>query len=221
MFYRCHHLRCTYSSTPKKPASSTERPSSTSVKVQIEWPSNRVNRKVPEQLESLAKMLIRGTYKQIASATWRSPIFKERTSASCSKRHRSRMHCNVFQKGRWLCQDNNKLLKFSFDKFNEELSSKAPFLHAILLVGCVNGRRKNCAWKQALGMAAAICLRNRSHYMNGAQLLLSIFGYHSNWMVRNFLLKMWCCFLFCFCQYKVILTFEVFLVIYSLRGLLV
>ena len=54
-----------------------------------------MNRKVPEQLESLAKMLIRGTYKQIASATWRSPIFKERTSASCSKRHRSIVKCRM------------------------------------------------------------------------------------------------------------------------------
>ena len=42
----------------------------------------------------------------------------------------------------------------------------------------------NTAWKQAVGMAAAICLRSRSHYMNGVQLLISIFGYHSNWMVR-------------------------------------
>ena len=43
------------------------------------------------------------------------------------------------------------------------------------------------ALKQAVGLAASVCLRNRSQFMNGVQLLISIFGYHSNWMVRLFL----------------------------------
>lgn len=73
----------------------------------------------------------------------------------------------------------------TFDKFNDELASKAPFFHAILRVSCANSRRiENSVWKQAVGMAAAICLRNRSQFMNGVQQLISIFGYHSNWMVR-------------------------------------
>lgn len=163
-----------YSSTPKKRASSTKRPSSTSVKVQIEWPSNRMNRKVSEQLESLGKMLIRGTYKQIANAAWRSPILKKELqllvlkdidrecTAMCSKKDPSCVRS----------PDKNKLLKLQIQR-------------RIPPVSCVNGRRKDCVWRQAVGMAAAICLSNRSPYMNGVKLLLSIFGYHSNWMVRN------------------------------------
>ena len=32
---------------------------------------------MPKQLESLGKMLIRGTYKQIENAAWRSPFLKK------------------------------------------------------------------------------------------------------------------------------------------------
>lgn len=52
--------------------------------------------------------------------------------------------------------DKKKLLNFTFEKFNDELSSKAPFLHAVLRVSSVN-RRKDSVWQQSVGMAAAIC----------------------------------------------------------------
>lgn len=83
-----------------------------------------------------------------------------------------------------MCQlpDKKKLLNFTFEKFTDELASKAPFLHSVLQVCSVN-RHKQSVWQQSVGMAAAFCLRNPSQYMNGVQLLLSIFGYHSNWMV--------------------------------------
>ena len=151
---------------------------------------NRLDRKVPKQLESLGKMLVRGTYKQIANAAWRSPnlkkelqllvlkdIDKECTSM-CSKKEPSCVRS----------PDKKKLLNFTFEKFNDKLSSKAPFLHAVLWVSSVN-RRKDSVWQQSVGMAAAVLLRNRSQYMNGVQLLLSIFSYHSNWMVSSRLIR--------------------------------
>ena len=39
-----------------------------SVDVRVKWPSKDAERKLPEDLESLGKMLVRGTYKQIALA---------------------------------------------------------------------------------------------------------------------------------------------------------
>ena len=67
------------SSTPKKQVDfqAIEKPSSTSVHVWIEWPSNSMDRKVPQQLESLSKMLVRCTYKLIANAAWWSPNLKK------------------------------------------------------------------------------------------------------------------------------------------------
>ena len=44
----------------------------TNVFVRVNWPSKQVERKNPEDLESLGKMLVRGTYKQIAIAVWKN-----------------------------------------------------------------------------------------------------------------------------------------------------
>ena len=174
------------SSTPRKRGETTasNKPSSTSVNVRIEWPSNKMERKVPEQLESLGKMLVRGTYKQIANAAWRSPNLKKELQLIILKEidRECMAMCSKKQPSCVRSPDQKKLLNFSFEKFNDELSSRAPFFQAILQVSCVNCRRD--VWKQEVGMAAAICLRNRSQFMNGVQLLISIFGYHSNWMVR-------------------------------------
>lgn len=186
-----------YASTPvkarprmqTKPANDqpTTRPLTTEVKVRIDWPSNHLERKVPEQLQSLGKMLARGTYKQIASAVWRSPILRQEIQLLALKQIEKECTemCSKKEPSCVRSPDKSKMLNFSFDKFNTELSSRAPFLHAVLHVSSVRSKRmkSNVLWKQAVGMAAAICLRNRSPYMNGVQLLLSIFGYHSNWMV--------------------------------------
>ena len=40
------------------------------VSIKVTWPSKDAERKLPEDLESLGKMLARGTYKQIANAAW-------------------------------------------------------------------------------------------------------------------------------------------------------
>ncbi len=45
--------------------------------VKIKWPSKDRERKLPEDLESLGKMLARGTYKQIATAAWKNPSIKK------------------------------------------------------------------------------------------------------------------------------------------------
>ena len=47
-----------------------------SVEVIVNWPSKTKVNKLDESLESLGKMLCRRTYKQIASAVWKSPILK-------------------------------------------------------------------------------------------------------------------------------------------------
>ena len=82
--------------------------------------------------------------------------------------------------------DKKKLLSFTFDKFDAKLFLKAPFLRAILCVSYCN-RRNDSVFKQAVGMSAAICLRNHSKFRNGFHLLISIFGYHLNRMVSFYL----------------------------------
>ena len=47
------------------------------VTVKVEWPSKEMERKLSEDLESLGKMLVRGTYKQIANATWKHDSIRQ------------------------------------------------------------------------------------------------------------------------------------------------
>eukprot|EP00112_Aurelia_sp_Birch-Aquarium-sp1_P016977 Seg3896.1 transcript_id=Seg3896.1/GoldUCD/mRNA.D3Y31 product="hypothetical protein" protein_id=Seg3896.1/GoldUCD/D3Y31 len=44
-----------------------------SVTVSVDWPRQSFQRKLPEDLSSLGKMLLRGTYKQIIGAVWKHP----------------------------------------------------------------------------------------------------------------------------------------------------
>ena len=55
-------------STPVK----EPRPVKTYVNVKVAWPSKTVEKSLHPDLESLGKMLVRGTFKQIANAAWRS-----------------------------------------------------------------------------------------------------------------------------------------------------
>jgi len=144
-----------------------------------------MEQKVPAQLASLGKMLPRGMYKQIANTAQRSPNLKKELQLLVLKeidRECTAMCCKK-EPSCVTSHDKKKLLNFTFEKFNLELSSRAPFFQAILHVSCVNLRKDVC--QQAVGMAAAISLRNRSRFMNGVQLFISILGYHSNWMVRG------------------------------------
>ena len=60
---------------PRQPAA---QPSAVDVSVKVKWPSKPdKERKLPECLESLGKMLVRGTYKQIASAAWKNDAIRQ------------------------------------------------------------------------------------------------------------------------------------------------
>lgn len=52
------------------------------VTVKVEWPSKDREQKLPDDLEPLGKMLVRGTYKQIANAVWKKSLHSER--AKCA-----------------------------------------------------------------------------------------------------------------------------------------
>ncbi len=47
------------------------KPSKTKVSVEVAWPSQTRKRDLSPALQSLEKMLLRGTFKQIASAAWK------------------------------------------------------------------------------------------------------------------------------------------------------
>ncbi|KAJ7391509.1 hypothetical protein OS493_018560 [Desmophyllum pertusum] len=104
----------------------------TRVQVTVEWRSKTKHNNLHEGLESLGKMLCRGTYKQIAGAVWRNPILKKHVqqlflqevdrecTALCSLKNPSCLRS----------PKKEDLQSFSFKKFNSELESKAPLFSA-------------------------------------------------------------------------------------------
>lgn len=158
------------------------------VTIKVNWPSKEAERKLPDELESLGKMLLRGTYKQIASAAWKNSNLKselkelmlkeieKEATALCSKKTPS-----ILRK-----TDKHSMLSLSMQKVSNELRDRAPLFHSILATASINRRSKSTKEKPdfaPIAMAASICLKNRSQYMTAVQLLLTIFLYHSNWMV--------------------------------------
>ena len=166
---------------------------SAEVFIRVKWPSKDYTRKLPSELESLGKMLLRGTFKQIAAAAWKNHSLKrelqlqmmkdidKECSGLCSKKSPSILRSPT----------KEKLLKFSMEKLNKEIRNRAPLTFSMLAAASVNERSKAKVrkkteedfWSPALGVAAAVCLRNRSMYMNAVQLQISMFIYHSSWLV--------------------------------------
>ncbi|KAJ7389081.1 hypothetical protein OS493_033663 [Desmophyllum pertusum] len=161
----------------------------TNVSVRVEWPSKDSKRKLPEELESLGKMLVRGTYKQIARAAWKnSSIRKELTEVMARDVEKEASHLSSKKEPSCLRKtDKESMLSFSMEKLSDEIKDRAPLFYSLLSAACINSRsRANKSSGNtdfgAVAMAAAVCLRNRSRYMIAAQLLVTIFMYHSNWL---------------------------------------
>lgn len=160
----------------------------TRVLVTVEWPSRTKDNVLHEGLESLGKMLCRGTYKQIAGAVWRNPILKKHVqqlflqevdrecTALCSLKNPSCLRS----------PKKEDLQSFSFKKFTNELESKAPLFSAVLWTASVRkSKREDEFWVPAVCMSAAVLLKNRSPCMNAMQLLNTIILYHTGIIVST------------------------------------
>ena len=159
----------------------------TDVFVRAEWGSGPREKKLPECLSSLGKMLVRGTYKQIASAAWkcgevRTYLIKEvlksihtECANMCSRKDPSLLRKT----------SKSEILEFSFKSLGEELNRRAPLFYGILRTASLKNLSGDKSWLPPVGMAAAVCLKNRSAQMTTVQLLVSIILQHSGLTVSN------------------------------------
>ncbi len=157
------------------------------------WPSKSVEKKLPEDFESLAKMLVRGTYKQIATAAWKNEKLKNEFIKLMEKEINKECTQLCSKKNPRILRMTSKdsILTFTFEKLSDELTKRAPLFHSLLLAACINPRSKATKPKNvfaAVAMAGAVCFCNRSKFMIAAQLLITIFLYHANWLVSHVLL---------------------------------
>jgi hypothetical protein len=183
---------------PVQPHLQPQQPTNTSsssnyyvpISVKVQWASETRERTLSKDLESLEKMLVRGTYKQIARASWQNPKLRKELQVFALKDIDKECH-TLYSQRRPSClrsPSKEQLQSFSFEKLNKEMDSRAPFLKAILRTACVNNRNasKPNEWMPTIGMAAAVFLRNRSSRLNAVQLLLSILLCHSSWTVSEY-----------------------------------
>ena len=96
-------------------------------------------------------------------------------------------------------KDKEYMLDFSMEKLCSEVEDRAPMLHTVLSAAAINRRSRaetvtQAARFGAVGMAAAVCLRNQSRYMIAVQFLITNFLHHSNWLVgtKIFNFSMFC-----------------------------
>ena len=175
----------------------------TTVQVRVEWPSKHKVNNSPESLESLGKMLCRGTYKQIAGAVWKNPILKKHVqqlflkevdrecSAMCSVKHPSCLRS----------PSKKDLQSFSFKKLNAELETKAPLFSAVLWTASLRkSKRDDQFWQSSVCMSAAVLLKNRCPSMTAIQLLNTIILYHTGIIVSKKHFLLYIKYLSCFCQ---------------------
>jgi hypothetical protein len=161
----------------------------TSVNVKVSWPSKTLEKTLHPELESLGKMLVRGTFKQIANAAWNSKEIRKHLTVNVLKQIDKECSslCSRKDPSCLRSPSKHKMLDFSFEKENEELQERAPLFSSVLVASGCN-RTDKSSWILAVGMAASVLLRNRSPYMNAVQLMLGIFLYHSNWAVSTYIL---------------------------------
>ena len=166
-------------------------PSTVDVSVKVKRPSKPdKERKLPESLESLGKMLVRGTYKQIANAAWKNDAIRQELIELMAR--------DVYKECMQLCSkkdpsclnktDEESMLSFTMEKVYKELKVKVPLFHCFLAAASTKRRSQSKAPETEVlhagtTTAAAICLHNRSKFMSAVQLLITIFLYHSNWLV--------------------------------------
>ena len=99
----------------------------TSVNVKVSWPSKTLEKTLHPELESLGKMLVRGTFKQIANAAWNSKEIRKHLTVNVLKQIDKECSslCSRKDPSCLRSPSKHKMLDFSFDKENEELQERA------------------------------------------------------------------------------------------------
>ena len=109
--------------------------------VKVKWPSIDAERKLnTTDLESRGKMLVRGTYKQIANAAWKNPSIKSQLTDLMLKDigKEATQLCSKKNPSCLMSTDKQSMLSFSMEKVSDEIKERAPLLHSALSAASIN-----------------------------------------------------------------------------------
>ena len=160
----------------------------TIVSVTVQWRSRTSSRTLPHDLQSLGKMLCRGTYLQVARAAWRCAKVRERIILLFLKEINRECKAMCSRKSPSILPKTGKedIVNFLLTKLDNELRERTPLLRSVLMAASIRKssiERSNLYWMPAVCMASSICLKKRSPHMTVVQLLNTIFIQHSGLMV--------------------------------------
>ena len=160
----------------------------TIVSVTVQWRSRTSSRILPHDLQSLGKMLCRGTYLQVARAAWRCAKVREHIILLFLKEIYRECAAMCSRKSPSILRKTSKedIVNFSLTKLDNELRERTHLLRSVLMAASIRKsslERSNLYWMPAVCMASSICLKNRSPHMTVVQLLNTIFIQHSGLMV--------------------------------------
>jgi len=155
--------------------------------VVVTWPSQTKQRTLQEQLHSLGRALVRGTWKDIASAAFKVKelkgelikfVLKEISKECCSLV--SVKNPSILRK-----LDVESMAELSMEKVCTELRGRTPLLFSFLMTVATPPRsmKSDLQWLPSVAATAAILLKERSKYMNGFQLLLTLVMRHTGFQV--------------------------------------
>ena len=136
------------------------------VTVKVKWPSKNRERKLPVDLESLGKMLVRGMYRQIANAASKNPSINKHLRELMVRELEKEVTQLCSKKKSSCLRNTNKqsMVSFTMEKVSNELEERTPLLYSVLSAVSINRRSKAAKEKShfgAIAMAAAVCLKNR------------------------------------------------------------
>ena len=105
-----------------------------SVLVRVRWESGDHYHQLSINLCSLGKMLLRGTFKQIAIAAWRCPDLKQHLVEVMLKtvHHECASLCTLKEPSILQKTSKDEIQEFTFEKLQDELSVRAPVFNAVL-----------------------------------------------------------------------------------------
>ena len=148
------------------------------LKVSVKWPSEKYprERELNDDLAALGIALVRGTYSQMATAIFKIKPLKQ-SIIQCLLKELSRECANLTSKKNPSIlrkTSTDDIRNFKLENVAQELSTRAPLLYSTLLTTAVRVRDQVKTNLPSVALAACILLKERSPYLNAAQILMSV-----------------------------------------------
>ena len=131
----------------------------TPVYVRAEWESGEREKQLPQNMCSLGKMLVRGTFKQIASAAWVCADLRPHLVKKLLKTVHTECAFLCSQKEPSILRRTSKadILDFSFENLGNELQKRVPLFFSVLRAASLKkaAKESDFSWLPPVCMAAS------------------------------------------------------------------